>query len=402
MKTDDDETELMNQLKLLKKRKLVKLEPTDMGEDELATEARNDLQDASFHGSPTGKRTRFDTSKSTTSTTTTRHTSTRKISKPSNLALLRLNSPNPKLARSPAIPFIPLTQQQFDPIPMDTFNDNELNRSNEKENDEQANVSIKAEPQRVKKTKQWRLEQLEKDLCQVLGSDDDSSSEDEYDFNESDTEKKQRKEASKLKAIENTTENSSAKKKTIRGLSRLNLDDSNSEAEPNIEEVSFSRTSKKTATPIVAGEAPSDQSPKKKVVAEKEPPREKQTKQAPKKQTSKTSLVKATTSAAALKDDNFSSDEENEQRSVSSRPQKRIPWSPEEALYLVIGVKMHGKGNWSKILERFKKKFNDRNGVQLKDKYRNLEKNPEELRILEKTADVRMKAKANKSKNDSD
>jgi hypothetical protein len=92
-----------------------------------------------------------------------------------------------------------------------------------------------------------------------------------------------------------------------------------------------------------------------------------------------------------------SSDEENDDKNYVSKP-KRTAWSTEEALYLVIGVKMHGKGNWGKILSRFKKKFQNRNGVQLKDKYRNLEKNPDELRLLEKRAEIRIKDRANRSK----
>lgn len=67
---------------------------------------------------------------------------------------------------------------------------------------------------------------------------------------------------------------------------------------------------------------------------------------------------------------------------------KRI-WTSEETVYLVVGVKLYGKGSWQRIFTEFRSKFQaGRNTVDLKDKYRNLDKPGSELKLYEKQAEV--------------
>lgn len=66
---------------------------------------------------------------------------------------------------------------------------------------------------------------------------------------------------------------------------------------------------------------------------------------------------------------------------------KKVKWTENETLYLVIGVEIYGKGSWSNILSRFKSKFMNRTSVHLKDKYRNIERSLE-LKTLQKQAHV--------------
>ena len=60
----------------------------------------------------------------------------------------------------------------------------------------------------------------------------------------------------------------------------------------------------------------------------------------------------------------------------------------DETVYLVAGVQLYEKGCWSKILNKFSKHFNNRNQVQLKDKYRNLEAQPILLKTYETKAKI--------------
>ena len=80
---------------------------------------------------------------------------------------------------------------------------------------------------------------------------------------------------------------------------------------------------------------------------------------------------------------------------------ERNMWTHNESLYLVMGVKLLGKGSWSKIKDRFKDQLAARNSVQLKDKYRNLERVTSELRMLETQADAFIK-KLKREEQDSD
>lgn len=67
--------------------------------------------------------------------------------------------------------------------------------------------------------------------------------------------------------------------------------------------------------------------------------------------------------------------------SKSRTGKKRIAWTDKECIYLVYGVQKHGKGQWSVILAELKSHFAEtRTSVDLKDKYRNLEKNQETLK----------------------
>lgn len=58
---------------------------------------------------------------------------------------------------------------------------------------------------------------------------------------------------------------------------------------------------------------------------------------------------------------------------------KKHFWTETETFYLVVGVELYGKGFWAKILKEFSTKFNNRTCINLKDKYRNLEKMPFDL-----------------------
>lgn len=64
---------------------------------------------------------------------------------------------------------------------------------------------------------------------------------------------------------------------------------------------------------------------------------------------------------------------------------KRIKWSEKETIYLAIGVELYGKGCWAKILKRFNEQLRLRSTVQLKDKYRNMER-ADELKHYTKLA----------------
>lgn len=62
-------------------------------------------------------------------------------------------------------------------------------------------------------------------------------------------------------------------------------------------------------------------------------------------------------------------------------------WTEAESAYLVLGVKLYGKGNWSMIQSNFANKLKDRTQVQLKDRYRTLQNRVGELTKIEKIAD---------------
>ena len=65
---------------------------------------------------------------------------------------------------------------------------------------------------------------------------------------------------------------------------------------------------------------------------------------------------------------------------------QRVSWEDKEILYLVYGVESFGKGRWAEILDMFKSKFKSRTNVDLKDKYRNLERNQTDLEYYKKQA----------------
>jgi len=86
------------------------------------------------------------------------------------------------------------------------------------------------------------------------------------------------------------------------------------------------------------------------------------------------------------------SDSESEKKIKKSEIKPRYnTWSHQETAYLMVGVKLFGKGNWTRILEKFKVKFGaNRTSVHLKDKYRTLERN-RELKLYEKEANKLIK-----------
>jgi hypothetical protein len=63
----------------------------------------------------------------------------------------------------------------------------------------------------------------------------------------------------------------------------------------------------------------------------------------------------------------------------------RRPWTEEESTTLLLGVKKHGKGNWTKILEDPDFNFNQRNPTDLKDRFRSI--CPEELKPAAKAGE---------------
>ena len=84
-------------------------------------------------------------------------------------------------------------------------------------------------------------------------------------------------------------------------------------------------------------------------------------------------------------DDNEDDDKKNITRVAGDS--KRIRWTEKETIYLVAGIEIHGKGNWAAVLKEYPDKFVDRTNVNLKDRYRNLEKNSE-LTKFKKMAQV--------------
>ena len=63
-------------------------------------------------------------------------------------------------------------------------------------------------------------------------------------------------------------------------------------------------------------------------------------------------------------------------------------WTESESAYLVLGVKIYGKGDWATIKQKFGKKLADRTVVQLKDRYRTLQNlSKSEYTKFEKIAD---------------
>ena len=73
----------------------------------------------------------------------------------------------------------------------------------------------------------------------------------------------------------------------------------------------------------------------------------------------------------------------------TTRQRQRITWTNTESSYLVAGVILYKKGNWATILAKYSTHFNEyRTSVNLKDKYRNIEKDPALLRSLTKLAEA--------------
>ena len=70
---------------------------------------------------------------------------------------------------------------------------------------------------------------------------------------------------------------------------------------------------------------------------------------------------------------------------LSLLPKKKrrapVPWSEDECVYLVHGVKKFGH-HWAQILKAFKPHFHaQRTGCDLKDKFKNLSVTPEKIDI---------------------
>jgi hypothetical protein len=99
-----------------------------------------------------------------------------------------------------------------------------------------------------------------------------------------------------------------------------------------------------------------------------------------KKDETRKSLVKKSIKSQPNKQ--MSSDEsENE---LLKLPKKRIMWTDKETLYLVYGSEKLGR-QWSQIHEMFKSKFQNRSSHDLKDRYRNLERNQIRLKEYKET-----------------
>ncbi len=80
------------------------------------------------------------------------------------------------------------------------------------------------------------------------------------------------------------------------------------------------------------------------------------------------------------------SEKEKENLTQKKRRMTRRNWDDKEIVYLVYGVESLGKGSWVDILTMFKNKFRGRTNIDLKDKYRNLEKNQSGLDYYKKQA----------------
>jgi hypothetical protein len=96
-------------------------------------------------------------------------------------------------------------------------------------------------------------------------------------------------------------------------------------------------------------------------------------------------------------DSNIESDENEDSKKASTSTSKsevnRHFWNDTECTYLIAGIEVYGKGNWSRILKEFSDKFHkSRTNVHLKDKYRNLLRTPTILKLYEKKAQLVIKA----------
>ncbi len=60
----------------------------------------------------------------------------------------------------------------------------------------------------------------------------------------------------------------------------------------------------------------------------------------------------------------------NKSKNKTNSGGKRINWTDEEAIKLLVGIELYGHGQWAKIKEVNRKMFADRSSVKLKDKYR--------------------------------
>ncbi|GMH68310.1 hypothetical protein TrRE_jg5718 [Triparma retinervis] len=60
--------------------------------------------------------------------------------------------------------------------------------------------------------------------------------------------------------------------------------------------------------------------------------------------------------------------------SYGRKKQKRRPWSQEEEACIRAGVERYGEGHWAKIRDDYSKILEGRNSVNIKDKWRNMNK----------------------------
>lgn len=84
---------------------------------------------------------------------------------------------------------------------------------------------------------------------------------------------------------------------------------------------------------------------------------------------------------------------------LTNGSRKRKRWSEEEIDNLYKGVIRFGVGNWKEILKHYN--FHERNSIDLKDKWRNLEKNDPEFRTTLKNYKSIENESKYKSDNDS-
>jgi hypothetical protein len=89
-----------------------------------------------------------------------------------------------------------------------------------------------------------------------------------------------------------------------------------------------------------------------------------------KKKSKRNKLNKRESCSAVVNNNN----KDNKNTVLPCYESKRQKWTEEQTVYLMVGVMKYGKGSWLNILKAFKSYFGDRTTIQLKDKYRNLEK----------------------------
>lgn len=226
----------------------------------------------------------------------------------------------------------------------------------------------------------------------------------ELDFNESADEKSKKsskktpdknRRSAKLAAIENIaetagqTEVSPVRKKTARNIGASKITYSEQDEESSDQEIPRKISKKQNKVPDTSDDE-HERSPKKfdsKKSADM-PTTSKKAAAADQSRKEKTNAKKTEENDSNMEDSIDENSTANNSR-PSVKTDSRCFWTDTECVYLVAGVEIYGRGNWSKILSEFPDKFNKiRTGVHLKDKYRNLLRSPSMMKMYEKKAQL--------------
>jgi hypothetical protein len=230
---------------------------------------------------------------------------------------------------------------------------------------------------------------------------DNAHNNSELDFNESADEKSKKsakktpdksRRSAKLAAIENIAETadvSPVRKKTARNIGASRIAYSEQDEESSDQEIPRKIAKKHNKVPETTDDE-HERSPKKfnsKKSADM-PTTSKKAAAVDQPRRDKTNAKKTEENDSNMEDSTDESSTINNSR-PSIKSDSRCFWTDTECVYLVAGVEIYGRGNWSKILSEFQDKFNKiRTNVNLKDKYRNLLKSPTLIKMYEKKAQL--------------